>query len=169
MADLQVIHDTTLEIAAIVDLDRRCAWGPAMVGPQANVILETFLDTVPFDMSNMTTQEATDAFTSFLERAAMAAPAQAAATADGAVEPLADSTVDNEAALATKTAAAATDVPPPAPHDTDTTAATSAETKVIPCGNCNGSGQTPDGPDGTNQTCALCKGTGRVAVPVTSA
>ena len=166
MSDLLVIYDPDVQVGAIVDIDTRMGYGPTMAGPHAKQLLQTFIDTLPFDIDGMSTYDRARAFTSFLERAGMAADTQAGTPGTGVVEPGGHQDVAGEAKAAEAEATHAGDVPAPQPADTDTPPPPSAETKQVTCGNCNGTGTTPDGPNGEAVQCRMCQGTGRVTVPV---
>jgi hypothetical protein len=158
MAELEVIYDPAKELAAIINVDDRCGWGPAMLGPQAGQILQAFLDTAPFDLSLLSTYDATRAFTSFLESSGLAAP-PAGAEGD-TVAPQSDGggSMDYPDRLAEAEAAGATDVPAPGPADTDAPEGASTSPTVIDCPNCQGSGEQTNGETGAVEVCGMCQG-----------
>lgn len=162
MAELEVIYDPDMQIAAVVNVDEQCGWGPAMIGPNAKQLLTLFIDTVPFDVSQLASSEATAAFKSFLEQANLAGGATTAAGGNVAAKPDGNPPVDEAAALAQREAANSGDVSPPAPADTDTPTEGESTQAVITCPNCNGTTTTNDGPEGTAVPCGFCKGLGHV-------
>lgn len=185
-AELEVIYDPALEMAAIINLDTRQGWGPSMVGPSAKQILEAFLSGTPFDLTAVDSATATnffeDWFSAVSEQADQAAPEGQAVS----VEP------DGAAAVADSTAAttaegAPTDEPPnPAPSDTDMGADTSTTDQVTAPAVADPAAQAQAAADqtaaeqsapGATQTipcpacegrgdanCPLCKGVGKIAV-----
>lgn len=164
MAELEVIYDPAKELACIINVDDRCGWGPAMIGPQAGNILQAFLDTAPFDLSLLGTYDATRAFTSFLESSGLAAPET---TAEGeTVAPVegGNAGMDNGNALAEAEATGAGDVPAPAPADTDDDTPESTTPQVIDCPGCNGQGTTQYDPEQPAVTCGMCQGKGKLTV-----
>src|ERR1700752_65970 len=96
MADLQVIYDSQLEIAAIVNVDERVAWGPAMIGPDAATLLQSFIRSTPFDVPLMTTYDALKAFEQFHESQPPPKPISQPASDQSSPEPVGDSTVAQE-------------------------------------------------------------------------
>ena len=164
MAELQVIYDPNLELAAIVNVDERMGWGPAMIGPQAGNILQAFIDTCPFDVSEMDAYTAARTFASFLDNAGLAAPDTTPTPETGTVDTSADTGVDTANALAEAEATNAGDVPAEQPADTDTPQDTSTAPTVINCPNCNGSGSIQFGDGEAPQTCGMCGGRGKVTV-----
>lgn len=166
MAELEVIYDPAKELAAIVNVDNREGWGPAMIGPQAGQILQAFIDTAPFDLTLLSSYDAVKAFTSFLERTGLAAPATE--TASDTVAPVngGSASMDYEQRAAEQEAAAASDVPPLAPADTDEPETESASPTVIDCPNCGGSGEQTNGETGAVEVCGMCQGKKTLTIAV---
>ena len=164
MANLEVIYDPAKELAAIINTDDRQGWGPAMIGPQAGMILQTFLDTVPFDLSIMSSYDATQAFSDFLRTAGLAADETAATPVTPSESPT-DPGVDTTAATAAEHEARDnTTVPPEQPHDTDTPVVPDTTDTVIPCVNCGGGGTVQVEPDTDPVKCGMCGGTGKLTI-----
>lgn len=169
MAELEVIFDPVKNLAAVVDVDNQVGWGPAMIGPDAGSILEAWIDTTPFDMSDLGSYQARDLFRSFLSRVqdsrgGGSPPAGDVAKAEpGATDVVAARSADAEAA------AGGGEPPPPAPADTDVEADTGATPATMKCPNCKGTGQTHDGPEGVAAQCGMCQGSGNVTVGVPAA
>lgn len=187
MADSVVIYDPTLEIAAIVDLDTKCGFGPAFIGEGSREILEGFLESIPYDVSTIDSAKLRDWFEQFAgarfhgESEPTPAPGSSAVVGNSPGE-LAD------AARATMEAAAGGgDPPPPQPADTDA-GATPGEASTVtepttppaesgspppaeadpytgPCFACNGTGRVPTGTEGVTAPCNLCKSTGHLPAP----
>lgn len=162
MAELAVIYDPALEVAAIINLDEQRAFGPAMVGPEAGEVLQAFIDATPFDLSELGTIEACLAFGSFLDR--MVNPAEVAPDQadNGQVVTSPSADVGGGDALAQAEAAGASDVPPPPPADTDEVSDTPTKTVTAPCFNCDGSGMVEFGDGSPAQRCGMCGGTGKI-------
>lgn len=186
MAEPIVIYDPEKEIAAIVDTDNRVGFGPAMIGPDAATRLDSFLLTVPFDVTAVPSAVLRDWFEQWAA-ASFPATAQASGTADtGKVGSKPDQAMV-DAALAEHTAAASAAEPPaPAPADTDMAAHASEAGTVTPAVNPSGAPSETSGttvPDaatnapvaetGTDQAqpqadkpyegpCFACDGTGNV-------
>lgn len=166
MTDLVVIYDPALELGAIINTDERVSWGPAMIGPEATVILQSFIDNTPFDVSTLDTFTAAAAFADFLDRLVAArtpataeTPAVPVVNASG--QPMAPETVPGA------THGAPTDEPPAVqPADTDSGVeanASPASASITPPG-----GQfvpvDPSPTQTTQQQCAMCGGNGTVAL-----
>lgn len=185
MSDLQVVYDPSTQVGAIVDLDTNQGWGPICPGPEGGELLQSFIDGMPFDITILTSQQATDIFMSvFREQAAASIAAQGQDTTEN-VDAGANPPTD-EQALATAEAVATGDpAPEPAPHDADVAANTSQEAavaavdptqstepdtqavgQIVPevtttttnCLVCNS-----DGTGSKDPACPVCKGTGQVA------
>lgn len=164
MADLEVIYDPNKELACIVHVDSRMGWGPAMIGPQAGNLLQAFLDTTPFDVSELDSYAATAAFTSFLERAGIKITPETTPDNQGSMDYTTTAAMDNGNALAEAEAVASSDVPAPQPADTDTPPDQSTAPTVVGCPNCQGTGSVRFGDDEAPQTCGMCNGSGKVTV-----
>lgn len=151
MTDLVVIYDPDLELGAIINADERVSWGPAMIGPEAPVILQSFIDNTPFDVSTLDTFTAAAAFADFLDRLVAARtpatadpPAVPVVNASG--QPMAPETVPGA------THGAPTDEPPAVqPADTDS----AVESNESPAGASITAGSTPfTAPEGTGSPMA---------------
>lgn len=164
MAELVVIYDPALELAAIINTDERVSWGPAMIGPEAPVILQSFIDTTPFDVSMLDTYTAAQMFADFLDKLV---EARAAPPAD----PPASSVVSgghmelDSFGVPTTAHGAPTDQPPaPQPLDTDPGVEANespASAPIVHAGLPTGAGSPPV-PQTVLQQCAVCEGTGTV-------
>lgn len=168
MADLEVIHDPAKEMAAIVNVDTQMGWGPAMIGPDAGLVLQAFIDAMPIDISTLTEYSATQAFKSFLGRALDVDAAMGATPPAGALEPLDDSDVAAAALAESEAREAGREPPAPAPADTDPPAPEAAPSQVVPCFNCDGSGMIEFGDGSPSQRCNMCQGTGKLLQPVSA-
>lgn len=164
MAELEVIYDPAKELACIVNVDERMGWGPAMIGPNAGQILQAFIDTAPFDLTLLGSFDAQRAFTSFLERAGLAAPAPETESDTPPVVETGNGSVDYGNAAAEAEATAATSVPDPAPADTDAEAGESTTPTVIDCPNCGGSGEQTNGETGATEVCGMCQGRKKLTI-----
>ena len=158
MADLTVIYDPESEIAAIVNVDDRCGWGPAMIGPNAQEVLQAFIDSHPYDVTIYPASYVQQAFQSFLDTiggGGQSAPAQGDPVA---AESPGGTGVDGGAPLAQAEAANATDTPGPQPADTDMEADQGEAPQVMKCPLCTMDGGEPTGlaEDGTQ--CPMCHG-----------
>lgn len=184
----EVIYDQQREVAVLIDADDMRGLGPVYVGPNAEGELNAFLRTLtPAIVSGLNTFDLATASKEYWARE-FAALYKAAAAPDTAPVGDVGSEGGNAAALAEREAAAATDIPPEQPADTDMGADAGAADQVtgngtepegVPdpepepagpveqtCLVCNGSGQVPGDTAGTVATCALCRGSGKVvAVP----
>ena len=182
--DPVVIYDPTLELAAIVNLDDLTAWGPVYKGPDAQDILQGFIDAAPFDVTILDTDTAKALFWSLGQAGTGEASPESGQAQAGTVDDAAGGLAANEG-LATAEAHAAGTVPDIQPHDadaqqgapdtasvevgqsSDVTQVTHYEQPVpepvkvsepINCGLCNADGnQTPD------PTCIACGGSGKLA------
>jgi hypothetical protein len=186
MAELQVIYDPQLELAAILNVDERIGWGPAMVGPDAPIILQAFIDQTPFDVSALDSYTAAVAFNQFLDKLVERNAATAATVDPVPVGPDDDSGVADQT-VPTAAQGAPTDEPPAVqPADTDSSveadespASASIEagrtpfvppdtpappTTVQPCMLCDGTGMVQTDPDAPAATCGMCNGSGKVTV-----
>lgn len=163
MSELLVIYDPELQIATVVSDEPDSQLTPTMVGPEARPLLESFIQSMPIDLTGFTGLELVRMWENFLERNSegiSAALSQAAAPAEAAAE----AAPEPEAALAQAEAVAAGAEPPaPAPADTDTEPAVDAVPTIQACPNCDGKGQVADGEGGTLIKCGMCNGTGRVS------
>lgn len=167
MAHLEVIYDPAKQMAAVVNVDEQRSWGPAMIGPDAGEILQTWVTATPFDVSILADYDACQAFASFLQVVAGVASDQAPTPPDSPLEPSGGPDLDG-AALAQREAADGGAQPPePQPADTDMEADQGAPPSVVTCPLCSGEGSTNDGADGARVTCAMCGGAKvvRMAVP----
>jgi hypothetical protein len=187
MADFVVIYDPTLELGSIVDLDTLTSWGPVYKGPDAQEILQGFLDAAPFDVSILTTEQAVKLFWSLGQTIDTPATAETGADSNGTV---ADATggLGTDAAAAEAEAHAATTIPDVQPADTDTVQA-AADQETVPVGDPPSpatatvdrpTGQEPgatskwvycqlcnaDEANNPDPGCVACKGAGGFVVPV---
>ena len=182
--DPVVIYDPTLELAAIVNLDDLTAWGPIYKGPDAQDILQGFIDAAPFDVTILDTDTAKALFWSLGQAGTGATSPESGQTQAGAVDNGTGGLAADER-LAEQAARDAGTVPDVQPHDTDTeqgppnpsgveVGQTQGVAQVthyeqpapgpvkvsepINCGLCNADGnQTPD------PTCIACGGSGKLA------
>lgn len=132
MADFIVIYDPQKEVAAIVDADNRVGFGPAMIGPNAEDLLTAFVETIPYDITEVSSYTLRDWFERFVTSFPQPAetPAGSAGADTVAVGP--DTGVAG-AALAEHTAAASAGEPPaPAPADADLEANPGETDQVTP-------------------------------------
>jgi hypothetical protein len=166
MADIEVIFDPAKEYAAIVSIDHRAGWGPAMVGPNAGVILQTWVDSMPFDVSLLDSDSASVVFTDWLDSFFRSAPEAAVSPSDSPVEPMDGSPVGETPPDRTGPDNGAGEPPEPAPADADMEADASPPPTVAVCPLCAGTGVTNDGADGASITCAMCGGAKVVHMPV---
>lgn len=167
MTELVVVFDPAQEMAAIVNVDEQCAWGPAMIGPNAGDILRAFLDTVPFDVTVMSAMTAQEAFSSFLLQAGLLADAAATEGDNSPVVEQGDASLDYGAARAEAEAVNATSTPPPQPADTDMDVNASPTHQMIKCPNCEGKGMIEFGGGEPPQQCGMCSGKGTLVVAMT--
>ena len=185
MSDLTVIHDPNLEIAAIVDMDTNQGWGPICVGPQSAELLQAFVDGMPFDITMLTPEQATNifvaAFHDTVAESVQDAPAPVGSAVEQTSDPVADAAASGNTGPVDTTSAAN----PVAPSDADMEANTGQTNQVTPdptagtaqvteqpnagvtaasdsaaanCLVCNANGQ-----GSTNPSCVVCGGTGKVA------
>lgn len=187
MSDPIVVYDADKEIAALVDPDTRTAFGPAHIGPDAGVVLEGFLQSVPYDVTAVESAVLRGWFERYVSGAF---PPPATATSEDtpvAAQPSGGSGVD-ETALAERASIAAGDgPPPPQPADTDMEADAGAADAVtggggeppptvspesgpvrmqkVSCPACNATGSVPSSEPGVSVPCNLCKGTTQIEVP----
>lgn len=164
MAELEVIYDPAKELAAIVNVETREGWGPAMIGPNAAMILTTFLEAVPFDISNEPASVVTRYFLDFLSKVGLAVDETPAETPAMETQPSGDSSVANADYAAQAEAVAAPSAPAPQPADTDMAQPASTAGTVVPCVNCNGSGTVAMGEGEPSAVCGMCNGTGKLTL-----
>lgn len=181
--DLQVIYDETLEIAAIIDLESRQAWGPAAIGQGAGQLLEAYVQSLPFDPSILTPDQAVEGFTDWFQRVGEYADASTSTVSPSPVDSGTGTSVDTGALAVAEAGSAAGSPPPPAPADTDSTATAdtsaaqvttapavtppaavapatlpaTAGTQYIACPSCSVTGTV-------DPACPICHGTNQMAV-----
>lgn len=186
MAELVVTYDPKLEIASIVDTDNRVGFGPAMIGPNAQALLEGFLESIPYDVTEVSSYLLRDWFEAYAASFPTTTDEEVSEVAAGVVERQRSASVD-EAALADHEATyGGPSYPDPQPADTDMEANESATDQVTatatttddtpapivkgggqyngPCFACNGSGSVPGAEEGSLVVCNLCQGTGHLPV-----
>lgn len=167
MADIEVIYDPQKEYAAIVNIDTRAGWGPAMVGPNAGAVLQLWVDAMPFDVTLLSDTAAQAVFADWLQQLAASPPEVPDEAPAGPLEPSDDPGVVGDALAQATAAASGSEPPEPQPADTDLEADQGASPTVVGCPLCSGEGFTVDDQTGEQSTCAMCSGTGlvRMAVP----
>lgn len=164
MADLVVIYDPALELGAIINTDERVSWGPAMIGPEAPVILQSFIDSTPFDVSELDTYTAARAFADFLDKLVAARTPAQTPPETGQVVASGDPEVAVPDPPGTAQGAPTDQPPAPQPADTDP----GVEANESPASASIAAGQAPYAPNPapltttTQQQCAVCEGTGQV-------
>lgn len=164
MAELVVIYDPALELAAIINTDERVSWGPAMIGPEAPVILQSFIDTTPFDVSELDTYTAARAFADFLDKLVAARTPAPPDPPAGQVEPSGDPGVAVPDPPGTAQGAPTDQPPAVQPADTDPGVEANpspASAPIVHVGLPTGAG-SPPAPQTVLQQCAVCEGTGTV-------
>lgn len=188
MADLEVVYDPAKEMATIVNVDERRGWGPAMIGPDAGIILQAFIDSMPFDVSVLNEYDACQVFNGFLDGLAAGATETATPDTDSPVVESGSAGVADETVPGAEHGAPTDQPPGPAPADTDTgVEVDQGETdQVIPphdpafglepvaeshftretCVMCDGNGTVQISPDEPAAQCGMCKGQGSVLVSV---
>lgn len=184
MSDLQVIYDSSLELAAIVDLDTNLGFGPICPGPNGGQLLQAFIDGMPFDVGILSAEQARDIFLSVFREDVAASVSAAADPATPPLEPSGSASATEQALATADAVASAGAPPPPAPHDADMEADASETAQVTvpgieqPSGNhdmlagvadaaasdgtsncmvCN-----PQGTGSNNAACVVCGGSGKV-------
>lgn len=164
MGELVVIFDRDKEVAALVDMEDRIGRGPAMIGPSAGDMLEAFLQTIPYDLTGVSSYELRRWFEQFAGPPAAPTPPPAAETPAHAVDGGTDTDVA-DAELAERESVEATSTPPPQPADADTPEPAPQTASVVQtCPACNGTGNVPGAEEGQLTTCNLCTGSGRVTI-----
>ena len=186
--DIVVTYDPVLEMAAIVDTQNRIGFGPAYIGPNANTVLEAFLDSIAYDVTEVDSAVLRDWFEQFAAVFPAPTTAETGTPVTGAVVDSPPTSVADETALAEHTATNTTETPAPAPADTDMeadagkadTVTTDGPTELPPeseppnaaatydgpCPACSGTGSVPGSEGAATLTCNLCHGTGHfVATP----
>ena len=158
MADIEVIFDPVKEFAAIVNIDTRQGWGPAFVGPHAGVVLQTWVDAMPFDVTLLDSDIAGTLFAEWVADVTKGTTEEAPTPPVGPMEPLGGGGMDDAAQAAAEASAAGAEPPGPGPADTDLAADAGAPPQVVTCPLCTGAGVTSDGADGASVTCAMCGG-----------
>lgn len=184
MADLQVIFDPSLELAAIVDLDTNLGFGPICPGPNGGSLLQAFIDGMPFDVGILTPEQAREIFLSVFRDDVAASVTASAGTDSPPVESAGSAKSVDEARATAEAVAAGGEPPAPAPHDADMETNT-GETVAVDivagppastnhditagladttpadttsnCMLCN-----PNGTGSTNPGCIVCGGSGKV-------
>lgn len=163
MAELLVVYDQELQIATVVCDEPDQQLTPTMVGPESRALLESFIQSMPIDLTMYTGLELVRMWENFLGRNAEGIN-QALEQATGAAEPAAAPAPEPQAALAQAEAVSAGAEPPQQqPADSDLDAAAAAEPTVTDCPNCGGKGTVADGEGGALVKCGMCNGTGRVS------
>lgn len=166
MSDYIILDHADAEVSVIVDMDEFRVLPVVAAGPNRATILQAFVDSTPFDVGVLSDDAMRIAFVDFLERSP--GLVEQAPTQDYQPPLVTDngSGGDEGAALAAQEAANATDVPPPAPADTDQGASENQATSEVTCWNCNGVGTVQYGEGEPPAACNMCKGTGKVKVAV---
>lgn len=168
MADLEVIYDPAKEYAAIVNIDDRCGWGPAMVGPNAGTILQAFLDAMPTRIDKLGTYEATTLFQDWFDETFLPASETASTPPVGPVESPDGPSVDQTPPDASEVRDGPETASEAGPSGTGVEADSGAQATVVLCPLCSGTGVTADGEDGSTKTCAMCNGDKVVTLGATS-
>jgi hypothetical protein len=168
MADIEVIYDPVKELAAIVNLDDRCGWGPAFIGPNAGNVLQLFVDSMPFDVTAVHGTTAGVIFLEWLENMAATAPESAATPSVGPVESPDRPFLDGAPLAEAVASASGAEPPEPQPADTDMEADSSAPPTVITCPLCAGAKTVTNDETGEIGTCGMCGATGVVRMQVPS-
>lgn len=117
--DLEVIFDADKEVAAIVRMDTRQGWGPSMVGEQAKIILEAFVEGMPFDITLFSSQAASNAFDSWFQQVYGKAVEAASEPDTGAVDQSAGGGVAQKTTAGVEHGAPSDEPPAPGPADAD--------------------------------------------------
>lgn len=160
MANLVVVYDADKEMAAIVDTDERRSWGPAMVGPDAGDMLQTWIERMPFDVTILDERVAAQLFTEWLADMVKGATETPPTADPGPLEPLGSGSLD-EAPRAEHEAAEAGDGPPePQPADTDPEANEGTPDTWVNCPLCNGAKQVQVGDPPEWRECDMCHALG---------
>lgn len=158
MGQLEVIYDPEKELATIVDVDNRIGWGPAFVGPDAGRLLQGWIDTTPFDMSELNSASARDLFFGFLDRVVENDEMAQNANPDPPPLNAGDPAVSPEPAPEGGGADYNAGVPVPQPADSDMEANAGEAPQVTLCFMCQGSGNQLDDAGAVVGKCGLCKG-----------
>lgn len=164
MAHLEVVYDPAKEMAAIVNVDERQSWGPAMVGPDAGQLLQTWLDAMPFDVAILDVNIATQLFQEWLVEMVNVAAAPAPTPDIRPVEPMGDGGLVEAARAETEAADGRGEPPEPAPADADLEANEGTPATVIVCPLCNGDKYVDVDGDGNRQPCGMCHTLGIVTM-----
>lgn len=190
MADYIVIYDSAKEIAAIVNADDRIAFGPAMIGPDAEDALTRFLGSVEYDVTGVDSAVLRDWFEEWAGGHFRPSETPAVSPAGSAVEPSGGPGMADAARAEAEASAAGGGPPGAAPADPDMEAdagpadALNAGGHGMPGGHPGNGGDPPPytGPcfacggagtialvDGEPPVvCSACRGTGRLPAPATS-
>jgi hypothetical protein len=168
MADIEVIYDPVKELAAIVNLDDRCGWGPAFVGPNAGAVLQLWVDSMPFDVTILDVFQAGRAFLGWLNNMAAAPPEPAPTPPVSPVESPDRPFLDGAPLAEAVASASGAEPPEPQPADTDMEADPSAPATVITCPLCAGAKTVTNDETGEIGTCGMCGATGVVRMQVPS-
>lgn len=166
MTDYIVLYDPVKEIGAIVNVDNRIGFGPAMIGPDAERALTEFMESFEYDPAEVESAVLRDWFEQWAGEHFLpseGAPGAPLSPAGSSVE----SVGDNGVALAEATAAASAGEPPaPQPADTDPEAGESEAGPVMDPIPTTGPTVTDTGGDQTTYvgTCFACNGEGTITI-----
>jgi hypothetical protein len=166
VAQLEVIFDPVKELAAIVNVDERRSWGPAMIGPNAGAYLDGWLAAMPFDPVILDEGTACEVFVSFLAELGDALDEIPPTPDIEPLEPIHGRGMEDAALAEAVASASGAEPPSPQPADTDVAGDESPPSAVVDCPNCNGLGKLDFGGDTELVRCNMCKGTGQLEMPV---
>ena len=162
MANLAVADCTNLEVAVLIDTDDFYALPILAAGENRAALLQSFIDSVPFDITIMDRDAMMAAWGEFLTRHIVAENTPPVTPTDSPVGDQSRNGTDAEQQLAEAEAHAAGTVPDTQPADTDQAPAPTVTMTKVRCFNCNGQGTIAFGDDQPAVTCNMCEGKGWV-------
>lgn len=162
MANLVVVYDADKEMAAVVDTDERRSWGPAMVGPDAGDMLQTWIGAMPFDVTILDGRVAAQLFTEWLADMVKGATETPGEAPDGSLESMGSGSLDEALRAEAEASQAGAEPPEPGPADTDVEANEGTPATVIVCPLCNGAKQVQVGDPPEWRECDMCHAVGVV-------
>lgn len=166
MAELTVVDDERTECAVLIDTDTWTALPIVAMGENRATLLQTFVDSVPFDVTLLKDEALMEGWRQFLGASGAVAQVGTDASAPDQVGSPTRNGDDAERQLAEAEATGATDVPAEQPADTDQDSPPPTREVTSDCFNCNGTGTIEFGDGQPAVRCNVCKGTGMVTQTV---
>lgn len=162
MSELTVLDDERTECAVLIDTDTWTALPIVAMGENRATLLQTFCDSVPFDVTLLRDEALMEGWRQFLAASGTVPDVATDAPTDSAVESSTRDGNDAERELAEAEATNHTDTPAEQPADTDQDSTPPTRQVDVDCWNCNGTGKIEFGDGSEPVRCNVCAGTGQV-------